>query len=101
MLLVFVLLYRELAIGALRTICALRGFALGARKSGKIKAVIQAVVCFLIVILMIPYFLGIISQKTLYTVSLISVSFAALYSVFSLVEYLYVNRLYIKMLVKD
>ena len=100
MLLVFVLLYRELAIGALRTICALRGFALGARKSGKIKAIMQAVVCFLIVILMIPFYFGMITKSSLQLISLISVAIAALYSVLSLIEYLYVNRAYLKKLIE-
>jgi CDP-diacylglycerol---glycerol-3-phosphate 3-phosphatidyltransferase len=93
---VFVLLYRELAISALRTLCALKGFALGARKSGKIKAIMQAIVCFFIVLLMIPYSLGYLSIERLQTFSLISVAIAAIYSVITLIDYFYANRHYIK-----
>lgn len=98
LLLVFVLLYRELAISALRTLCALKGFALGARKSGKIKAIMQAIVCFLIVILLIPYSLGYLSAEKLQTISVISISIAAFYSVITLIDYFYANRNYIKKL---
>jgi CDP-diacylglycerol--glycerol-3-phosphate 3-phosphatidyltransferase len=98
LLLVFVLLYRELAISALRTLCALKGFALGARKSGKIKAIMQAIVCFLIVILLIPYSLGYLSAEKLQTISVISISVAAFYSVITLIDYFYANRNYIKKL---
>src|SRR6186997_2630352 len=38
MILVFVFLYRDSVVSTLRTICALKGFALAARTSGKIKA---------------------------------------------------------------
>ncbi|MCB1149495.1 MAG: CDP-alcohol phosphatidyltransferase family protein, partial [Chlamydiia bacterium] len=44
--LVFVLIYRDSLISTLRTICALKGFALAARMSGKVKAVLQALVIF-------------------------------------------------------
>lgn len=98
LLLVFVLLYREFAISALRTLCALKGYALAARKSGKLKAILQAVVCFLIVVLMIPYTLGYLSLDTLQIVSLISVSVIAIYTVATLVDYFYSNREYIKKL---
>src|SRR5579872_4097218 len=42
LILVFVFLYRDLLISTLRTLCALRGVALAARFSGKMKAVLQA-----------------------------------------------------------
>jgi CDP-diacylglycerol---glycerol-3-phosphate 3-phosphatidyltransferase len=99
LLLVFILLYRELAISALRTLCALKGYALAARKSGKIKAISQAVVCFLIVILMIPYTMGLISLELLQCVSLLSLSLIALYTIVTLVDYFYANWGYIKKLV--
>ena len=41
--LIFVLLYRDSIISTLRTVCALKGYALAARTSGKIKAVIQGI----------------------------------------------------------
>lgn len=100
LLLVFVFLYRELFISTLRTVCALRGFALAARFSGKVKAVLQAAVSFLIIILMIPYTRGLISLMTLRKVSLILVSIAAVYTVISAIEYVYANRSYIKKAIK-
>ena len=50
LLLVSVFFYRDIIISTLRTVCALRGVALAARWSGKIKAVILAVVIFFILI---------------------------------------------------
>lgn len=101
LLLVFVLLYREFAISALRTLCALRGYALAARKSGKIKAILQAVSCFLIVLLMIPYTHGLISLDALQTVAICAVSVVAIYTIATLADYFYANREYIKKLVKS
>lgn len=101
LLLVFILLYRELAISALRTLLALKGFVLAARKSGKIKAIMQAIVCFLIVILMIPYSLGKISLLALQNISITLVFIAAFYSIVTLVEYFYVSRLYIKKIIQN
>ncbi len=100
LLLVFVLLYRELAISALRTLCALKGFALAARKSGKIKAIMQAIVCLFIVLLLIPYTLGYLSSEKLQMLSIISIAIAAAYSVITLIDYFYANRSYIKKLMK-
>lgn len=101
LLIVFILLYRELAVSALRTLCALRGYALAARRSGKLKAILQAVVCIFIVIVMIPYTLGYISLDLLQNISLISVSLVALYTLVTLFDYFYSNREYIKKLVKS
>jgi CDP-diacylglycerol--glycerol-3-phosphate 3-phosphatidyltransferase len=96
MLLVFVFIYRDSVISTLRTICALKGFALAARPSGKIKAVIQAVVSFFIILLMIPHSLGMLSSDHLRQMSSLAVTFAAAYAIFSGVDYLYANRIYIK-----
>lgn len=101
LLLVFLLLYRELAISALRTLCALKGFALAARKSGKAKAILQAIVCFLILVLMIPYTMGFISIDALQNVSLIAVSVVTAYTVITLIDYFYANRGYIKKVIKS
>ncbi|CUI17190.1 CDP-diacylglycerol-glycerol-3-phosphate 3-phosphatidyltransferase [Candidatus Protochlamydia naegleriophila] len=95
MILIFVFLYRDSVISTLRTICALKGFALAARPSGKLKAVIQAIAAFTTIILLIPYSMGYLSRETLQQTSTIIVSIAALYSLFSGVEYLYANRQYI------
>ncbi len=95
-LLILVFIYREFFISTLRTICALKGLALAARKSGKIKAVLQASISFLIVLLMIPYSQGVLSLESLQRVSLICVWFAAVYTVLSALDYSYANRDYIK-----
>lgn len=95
-LLVFVFLYREFFISTLRTICALKGVALAARKSGKIKTFLQAVVSIIVVVLLIPFTLGYISLETLRWASLGLVSIAAIYSVISAVDYIYANRKYMK-----
>lgn len=98
--LIFVFLYRDSVISTLRTICALKGFALAARTSGKIKAVIQAIAAFCILFLMIPESMGVISQTTLQFYSSLVVSVAAFYALFSGADYLYANRSYIKRLLQ-
>ena len=99
-LLVGVFFYRDSIISTLRTICALRGFALAARKSGKIKAVILAAISFFILLLMIPYSLGALSEETLRSLSLWSVALTAVYVVYTGYEYIYANRSYIKKALK-
>jgi CDP-diacylglycerol---glycerol-3-phosphate 3-phosphatidyltransferase len=95
LLLVFVFLYRDSVISTLRTICALRGFALAARSSGKIKAVIQAGGGFLILLLMIPYSMGYLSYAWLRGVSTTAVAIGAAYALYSGVEYIWANRAYV------
>jgi len=101
LLLVFIFIYRDSMISALRTICALRGFALAARSSGKIKAIIQAATAFIILILHIPYSTGLMSQASLHRVALIATSIAAGYALFSGIEYIYANRDEIKRLLTE
>ncbi len=95
-LLVCVFFYRDTIISTLRTVCALRGFALAARLSGKIKAVIQAAVGFFILILMIPYSMGCLDVEVLRALSFYSVLIAAVYTLFSGSEYVIANRSHIK-----
>lgn len=95
MILVFIILYRDTVISTLRTICALRGFALSARPSGKLKAAIQAFSAFVIILLLIPYSLGQIPQETLHLTSTIIVSVASIYTLFSGIDYVYANRDYV------
>ncbi len=92
MLLVFVFLYRDSVIGTLRTVCALRGFALAARPSGKRKAILQALAAYAVLLAMIPHSLGSITQETLRSISIGAIGSAALYSVYSGMEYLYAHR---------
>jgi CDP-diacylglycerol---glycerol-3-phosphate 3-phosphatidyltransferase len=101
LLIVFIFLYRDSVISTLRTICALRGFALAARSSGKIKAVIQAGAAFIILILMIPYSLGYLSYPFLRGISIAAVSFAAAYALYSGIEYVWANRGYVIRLLVD
>lgn len=95
MILIFIFIYRDSVISTLRTICALKGFALAARTSGKLKAVIQAIAAFFIILLLIPYTLGYLSIETLQITSTIIISIAALYTVISGLDYLIANRHYI------
>jgi CDP-diacylglycerol--glycerol-3-phosphate 3-phosphatidyltransferase len=96
LLLVCIFFYRDIAISTLRTLCALRGIALAARLSGKIKAVVQAAVVFFILILMIPYTFGYLDAALLRAISFYSVLTAALYTLYSGAEYVVANRTYIK-----
>jgi len=96
LLFIFIFLYRDMFISALRTLCALRGIALAARFSGKVKAALQATVCFLILLLMIPYTRGLISLDLFQQLSFYLVGIAALYTILSVGDYVYANRIYIK-----
>jgi CDP-diacylglycerol--glycerol-3-phosphate 3-phosphatidyltransferase len=96
LLIVLVFLYRDFFVSTLRTLCALRGVALAARFSGKMKAILQAAVAFLIILLMIPYSIGLISLKVFQQISLFSVSVAALYTIVSVGDYVYANWVYIR-----
>ncbi len=96
LLLVLIFLYRDSIISTLRTVCALRGVALAARFSGKVKAVIQASAGIFILALMVPYSLGYIDLHSLRQISLYAVATAAFYTVYSGIEYMIANRFYIK-----
>jgi CDP-diacylglycerol---glycerol-3-phosphate 3-phosphatidyltransferase len=95
MILVFIFLYRDSVVSTLRTICALKGFALAARLSGKIKAVVQAIAAFIVLILMIPHSLGYLSTETLHNAGTSIVGVAAIYTVFSGIDYINANWHYI------
>ncbi len=101
LLLVFVFIYRDSVVGTLRTVCGLRGFALAARPSGKIKAVVQGSVAFCITILMIPQSLGYISLGTLRLAAVWLVAVAGLYTVFSGVDYIWANRHHVMKLLTE
>lgn len=96
LLLVLVFLYRDFFISTLRTLCALRGVALAARFSGKAKTVLQAVVAFLIILLMIPYSMGLLSLVLLQQISLFAVLISAIYTVISVGDYVYANWTHIR-----
>jgi len=94
-LFVFIILYRDSVVSTLRTICALKGFTLAARISGKAKAVIQACAIFIVLVAMSAASLEVITQDQLQYIAILSVGFAALYTIYSGVEYIFVNRNYI------
>lgn len=96
LLLVLIFFYRDSFISTLRTLCALRGVALAARISGKIKAVIQAIASFIIVASLFLYSLDYLTLREVQLVSFYTVLVAALYTLFSGVEYLWANRDFIK-----
>lgn len=95
MLLIFMFLYRDSVVSSLRTICALRGFALAARPSGKVKAVIQGICAFLVIVLMILHSWNWITLEELRHYSTWIVGVAAIYALLSAVDYIYANRSYI------
>lgn len=88
---VFILFYRDSIISTLRTVCALKGIALGARPSGKLKTGIQAFSIFVMILLLIPYSLGTLPEETLHLTSVIIVAVTSLYTIFSGIDYLYAN----------
>ncbi|MDR2539886.1 MAG: CDP-alcohol phosphatidyltransferase family protein [Chlamydiales bacterium] len=96
LLLVCIFFYRDIVISTLRVLCGLRGFALAARLSGKIKAVVQAIVIFFILIMIIPYSLGYLELSILRKFSIYSVSVGVIYTLYSGWEYILANRSYIQ-----
>jgi CDP-diacylglycerol--glycerol-3-phosphate 3-phosphatidyltransferase len=96
LLLVLTLFFRESIISTLRTLCALKGVALAARFSGKIKAVVQAAAAFFILILMIPYSQGCLDIVSYRDLSFYAALVAMIYTLVSGVEYIYSNWTYIK-----
>jgi CDP-diacylglycerol---glycerol-3-phosphate 3-phosphatidyltransferase len=96
LLLVCVFFYRDIVISTLRALCGLRGFALAARLSGKIKAVVQAVIIFFILLMFVLYSLGYLELHTLRALSLYSVSIGVAYTLYSGYEYVIANRSYIQ-----
>lgn len=95
LVLVLLFFYRELSISLLRTLCAMRGFALAARKSGKVKAILQAIASFVLVGLFAAYNWRYIELDVLQDFSFYTVLFVAIYTVGSGIEYIVANRRYI------
>lgn len=94
----FALFYREAVISTLRTVCALRGFALAARSSGKIKAVTQAVAAYSVVLAMIPHSLGWMATDTLQQIAFGITAVSVVYTIFSGTEYIVANWHHVKQL---
>ncbi len=93
--LVLAFFYRDSMIGTLRTVCALKGMALAARLSGKIKAVAQAVACFIVVALLFLFTRGVISLDLLQQLSFGVVGLVCAYTIGSGVEYVIASRRHI------
>ena len=94
--LILIFFYRDSIISMLRTVCAMRGYTLAARLSGKVKAVVQGTAALLILVLMIPYAMGFLDLALFRDISFYTVAAAVVYTVFSGVEYLFANQTYIK-----
>lgn len=92
MLLVLIFVCRDVVISTLRTLCALKGQTLAARKSGKIKAIMQAITICAIVVLMIPHSLGFLSLEGLRLASTSMVTITAFYTILSGLEYIWAHR---------
>ncbi|MDA8773967.1 CDP-diacylglycerol--glycerol-3-phosphate 3-phosphatidyltransferase [Chlamydiia bacterium] len=96
--LVMVMLYRDVMIAYLRSLCALSGYALAARTSGKAKAFIQGVGAMSILIVLTLNQTGYTSiDVTTYATWVTSI--AALASFISAVDYIGSNRNTVKKLI--
>ena len=96
LLLVLVFFYRDVFISLLRTLCAMKGFTLAARTSGKIKAVIQAIASFAVLVLMALQAHACISLEAFRSISCAVISVAAAYTVFSGLEYIKANSSFVR-----
>lgn len=96
MLLILILFMRDSLISTLRTICALRGVALAARFSGKVKALLQASTIVYVLVLMLFYSVGNIDLPVLQSFSFYGVLIVACYTIYSGVEYVLANRFFIR-----
>lgn len=94
---VLLLFYRDSLVGAVRNLCALNGHALAARKSGKLKAIIQGVTSFVIVIVFGLYSYNKINLDSLQSISNYSIAVCALYALGSGIEYIFANKKFIKL----
>lgn len=86
--LVLPILYRDSVISTLRTVCAYRGIVLAARWSGKIKAVLQANVIIIILILRILALFYPALDASLYTVANCLMGIACVVTLYSAFDYL-------------
>ncbi len=96
LMIVLIFFWRDSLVNTLRSLCALQGIPLAARASGKVKAVVQAMATFFILILMIPYTAGCLSLESFQQMSWMAAGVAAAYTFYSGCEYLFVHRQMIK-----
>ncbi|MFN4175184.1 MAG: CDP-diacylglycerol--glycerol-3-phosphate 3-phosphatidyltransferase, partial [Parachlamydiaceae bacterium] len=76
-----------------------KGFTLAARTSGKIKAIVQGLSAFIILLLLLAYGNDYIDQENLTVLASWITLVAALYAVFSGIEYIASNRSYLSRLI--
>lgn len=97
-ILVLFLFYRESLVTTLRTVCALRGIALAARPSGKVKTVFQAIAALLILLALLATQLGYfnVGLKEVQSIAFWLTLFITLISLGSAIEYFIVNRHHLK-----
>ncbi|MFY7843065.1 MAG: CDP-alcohol phosphatidyltransferase family protein [Rhabdochlamydiaceae bacterium] len=93
---VMIIFYRDALVSTLRSVCALKGFALAARKSGKLKAVFLAFVAFSVLLLQIFYNMRMVTLSFLQDYAYYSLMVCAIYAFVTGFEYFYVNRLFIR-----
>lgn len=98
--LVFIFLYRDTLISTLRTLCALKGKALAASMTAKVKAWMQNITCLFVLGLLLFFNMHLISQATLQILSTLAVSITAVLSLYSGGEYLVNNWEFIKSEIK-
>lgn len=88
LLLVLPILYRDSVIATLRAVCAYRGAVLAARTSGKIKAIFQAFVILVLVILRIVALYVPAVDDNLFLISNLLMSLVCAVTLYSGYEYL-------------
>lgn len=90
------MLGRELVVSTLRTICALRGLALAARNSGKLKAIVHSTTVFAILGAFSLYQWHYLDADRLRNVANYLVAGNACFSLATGIEYLFVHWSYIR-----
>lgn len=86
--LVLPILYRDSIIATLRTVCAYRGIIVAARWSGKVKAVLQAHIIIIILLLRILALYYPAINESLYTIANLLMGLACLFTLYSAFDYL-------------
>lgn len=86
--LVIFLFYRDSMVATLRTFCAYRGVVVSARKSGKLKAWVQAITILLILFFRAVIFYTDEYAALLHKIGYVAVLITVLYTVFSAVDYI-------------
>ena len=87
--LIIFLFYRDSLVATIRTVCAYQGVVVSARKSGKIKAVVQATAILIILLFrVIEFKVPEETQNIFLQIDLGLIWIVALYTIYSAVDYL-------------